>query len=193
MIRLGQTEVNVEGCWCCWCGGQLLFSISCPMAVQRSATPPLLCFESAASARPVRESMAKEHHAAPPSPSIPTNTLQDAWPRFDAQRVPGANETQRGGGEITDATYQGLPSAAPRASGIRGRPWLSVYHEMEDGTYFCLFITRVSISVFSFCVHVFIFRSHIYQFYVEPRKAGIYLKVVIPLFFVIRMQQTNIG
>ena len=141
----------------------------------------------------VRESMAKEHHAAPPSPSIPTNTLQDAWPRFDAQRVPGANETQRGGGEITDATYQGLPSAAPRASGIRGRPWLSVYHEMEDGTYFCLFITRVSISVFSFCVHVFIFRSHIYQFYVEPRKAGIYLKVVIPLFFVIRMQQTNIG
>ncbi|CAL8254813.1 unnamed protein product [Gadus morhua 'NCC'] len=53
--------------------------------------------ETPATPRPVRESMAKEHHAAPPSPSIPTNTLQDAWPRFDAQRVPGANETQRGG------------------------------------------------------------------------------------------------
>ena len=105
------------------------------MAAQRSATPPRLCFESAASARPIRESMAKEKPPSPlTTPSIPPTTLQDAWLCFDAQSVPGANETQRGDGEITDATYQGLPSTVHGASGIRGR--LSLYHEMEDGAFF---------------------------------------------------------
>jgi len=102
-----------------------------PSDGQRSASPPLLrsAFKVLRLLHPSERVRARSSTTT--TTTTTTATLLEAQLRFDAQSVPGANVKQRGGGEITDATYHSVRPTG--LAGMGGRPRLTAYRATEHG------------------------------------------------------------